>query len=72
MHGFAPLGPGIVRTGLGYSLRTYSGLVPDLGFLTIGFDRTTSNGAYFKLYSNYAQASIGYSVICLRELSVYP
>jgi len=64
-----PLGPGIVRTGLGYSLRTYSGLIPDLGLLTIGFDRTTSNGAYFKCIVTMHRRV---SLIRLRELAKYP
>ena len=72
--GFAPLSPGIVRTGVGFSMRTYSGLILDLAFLTIGFDRSTSNGTEVisSSYTNYAQASVGYSVIRLRKLAVYP
>jgi len=55
-YGFAPLGPGVLRTGLGYSLRTYSGLILDLGLLTVGFGRGTSNGTEFisSSYTNYA------------------
>jgi len=55
-------------------MRTYSGLILDLSFLTIGFDRSASNGTEVvsSSFTNYAQASIGYSVVRLRKLDVYP
>ena len=73
-YGFAPMGGGIFRIGLGYSLRTYKGWIVDLGIFTTSFENTSGNGTETigSIYDNYAQVSVGYSIVRRRKLSVYP